>query len=252
MKDGWLFKQIASWVRGSRFEVGLRELRRDIIFSPMTAQDIRDNERMKSNYAYLLRSSSNCVDIGAHIGTYLEIFLHLAPNGQHIAIEPLPHLANRLRELFPTIKIHQTALSNCVGSAEFFYVKGLEGWSGLRESNYPQQVQKERLQVTVTTLDKLLPSDYRPDLIKVDVEGAELQLFQGAIETLHKHRPYLVFEHFVDAYRSFGITPNDIWDVLVGQLKYRIFTIDGRGPLSINFFYELAETRTCWNFIAHD
>lgn len=49
-----------------------------------------------------------------------------------------------------------------------------------------------------------LPLDYivkrlklrRIDLIKIDVEGAELQVLEGSIETLHKYKPWLVVEVF--------------------------------------------------------
>jgi FkbM family methyltransferase len=247
----WVFEKVANLVRRSRFEIGLRELRRDVVFSRLIAQHIRDDERMKAIYAYVIQRDFNCLDIGAHRGEFLRVFQQLAPKGRHIAVEPLPHLAKELRENFPGVDIREVALSDESGTVDFNYVPEWEGWSGLRESKYPTNAVVQKLKVSVTTLDEMLPSDYVPNLIKIDVEGAEIQTFKGAIRTLERHRPFLVFEHFVDAYTSFGAKPEELWDFLVTKLDYRIFSVMGRGPLPREEFARLSNERKCWNYVAH-
>ena len=231
--------------------MGLREIRRDILFSKRVARAIRDSEKMKLLYAYVLKSDSNCVDIGAHVGDFLSVFEKLAPFGKHIAVEPLPNLVERLEKQFPNIKIHQTALSDKSGFADFIHVKNYEAWSGLRERSYPGNPQKESIKVPLTTLDELLPLNYKPDLIKVDVEGAELEVFRGSINTLQKYHPYLVFEHDTGGYNSYDTKPSEIWKLLVLDLGYRIFELEGEGPLSEERFSDLTESGKRWNFIAH-
>ena len=49
-------------------------------------------------------------------------------------------------------------------------------------------------------------------------------MFQGAIETLRRHRPYLVFEHFVNAYRWYGMNSAELWRLLTEDCVYRIST----------------------------
>jgi len=49
------------------------------------------------------------VDVGCHVGKVLEEILHAAPDGEHHAFEPLPHLAERLRHEFPSVAIHEVA-----------------------------------------------------------------------------------------------------------------------------------------------
>ena len=103
----------------------------------------------------------------------------------------------------------------------------------------------------LTTLDELLPLNYKPDLIKVDVEGAELEVFRGSINTLQKYHPYLVFEHDTGGYNSYDTKPSEIWKLLVLDLGYRIFELEGEGPLSEERFSDLTESGKRWNFIAH-
>jgi len=236
----------------SKYYTGIRELRRDVIFDFLTSKDIRDNEKMLLLYSYILSGNSNCIDIGSHYGKYLEVFLRLAPQGQHLAIEPLPAYASLLRSQYPMATVHEVALGDSNGLVDFHRVENLEGWSGLKLSNYPGRYSTELLQVELTTLDLLLTRvNIRPDLIKIDVEGAELDVLRGATATLKQFKPYLVFEHFVDAYRPYGIEPRDIWAFLCSELAYRIFSIDGVGPLSESEFTHLADSRLCWNFVAH-
>jgi FkbM family methyltransferase len=235
----------------SKFYPGLRELRRDVVFDSLTTKDIRDNEKIMLLYSFLLTDASNCIDVGSHYGKYLEAFSRLAPLGRHLAIEPLPDYAENLRTNFPSVSVYELALGASNGLVDFHRVVNLEGWSGLKLSNYPGQYQTEILKVKLSTLDDFLPADYKLDLLKIDVEGAELDVLRGAVNTLTKHRPYIVFEHFVDAYRPYGISPVDIFSFLCIKLDYRIFSIDGLGPLSEVEFTRLADSRICWNFVAH-
>jgi len=246
-----MLETIKNRIKDSRFGIGLRELRRDLLFPRLVVQDIRDNEKIKFIYTYLLKPDSNCIDIGAHIGDYLTIIKDLAPLGKHIAVEPLPHLAEQLKKEFSDIVIYQAALSDRSGSAEFVHVKYPQAWSGLKAYAYSKKVQKEYIKVRLAKLVDLLPSGYRPDLIKVDVEGAELEVFRGTLVTLQKYHPYLLFEHYVNSYKAFGTQPGDVWDLLVRDCKYRIFDLYGNGSLSRKRFSDLADTRKQMNFIAH-
>ncbi len=239
------------WLSRSRWFTGLRELRRDLLFSRMTAMDVRDNEKMRRMYAYVLRRGSNCVDVGAHSGDFLRLFLDLAPLGRHLAVEPLPEYCGLLRRDFPQVQIEQVALSNKCGTANFTIVEKCAAWSGLRQSDYPWATKTQVIAVHMATLDSLLPPDLKPDLLKIDVEGAELEVFQGSIETLRRHRPYLVFEHFVNAYRSYGMNSSELWRLLA-DCGYRIFDLDGNRPLSMEAFVDVSDSGERWYFFAHE
>jgi FkbM family methyltransferase len=70
----------------------------------------------------LLEADSDCLDIGAHEGVVLREMVRLAPNGRHIAWEPLPALARRLRERYPAVEIRDAALSIGAGERAFAHV----------------------------------------------------------------------------------------------------------------------------------
>jgi FkbM family methyltransferase len=68
------------------------------------------------------------------------------------------------------------------------------------------------------------------DLIKIDVEGAELPVLKGAIETLRRHRPILVLEVDPILMSRYGYKIGDIWTYLKA-LGYECYAIGESGNL---------------------
>lgn len=221
----------------------------------LTAQrDVTDVQSMRRLMAFLLRPDANCVDIGAHRGAVLSDMLRVAPQGQHIAFEPIPELAEFLQREFPSVEVHQAALSDAPGQSEFAHVRGTaEGWSGLRFRPLPggQTAEVEKIVVPLEVLDQVLDPDYRPAVIKIDVEGAEEQVFRGSLQTLHRHQPVVIFEHGLGSADVFGTTPGTIHALLYDDAGYRIFDLDGNGPYSLGEFEACFHARARVNFVAH-
>ncbi len=196
-------------------------------------RDQTDFESIRRLLAFVLEPDSSCIDIGAHRGSVLAEMVRVAPEGRHIAFEPIPELAAELAQRFPGVDVHQSALSSRSGESGFAHVRGqAEGWSGLRFRPLPGGAPAEVDQITVRleVLDEVLPDDYRPHVIKVDVEGAEQQVFEGAIGTLTRHRPIVIFEHGSGSAEEYGTSPADIHRLLTEELSFRIFDLDGFGP----------------------
>jgi hypothetical protein len=105
--------------------------------------------------------------------------------------------------------------------------------------------QVQQLEVEVGALDEALPADYVPALIKLDVEGAELEVLQGGRRVLAEHKPIVVFEH--DARGDTG----GVFELLAATAGLRIFDMDGDGPLSEAALRDKVTRNTHWNFIAH-
>jgi FkbM family methyltransferase len=200
--------------------------------------------------AYTLASDAHCIDVGAHSGDVLSEMVRLAPAGRHIAYEPLPEMARALAERFPSVDVRAAALSDSAGEASFVHVVSNPAYSGLREREYPGREQLERIRVRTERLDDSLPEGFAPAFIKVDVEGAELQVLRGARATIARHRPTIFFEHGRGAADRYGTRPADIHDVLVGDAGLRIFDEHGGGPYSRAEFEALFD-RPIWNFVAH-
>ena len=207
-------------------------------------RDRRDCRQVGLLLAYLLREDSNCIDAGANVGDVLRQIVRYAPRGRHVAFEPLPDLAAGLRVGFPAVDVREAALSDAAGTATFHRVRDGSARSSLR----PTGAEEERLSVSVQRLDDALDAGYAPDLIKIDVEGAEGLLLRGARETLARHRPVVVFEHGAHAAR-FGTTSEEIHDLLAAA-GLRLLDIDGGGPYSRTAFAARVRRGDLWTFVA--
>jgi FkbM family methyltransferase len=210
-----------------------------------------DNRNLALLLAFLLAEDSNCIDVGANEGRFLYEMTKRAPRGRHIAWEPVPHLAARLRERFPAAEIHEAAAGETpAGETPFVLVKNDPAYSGLKARDYPADYETEEIRVRVEQLDDELPPDYVPTVIKIDVEGAELGVLRGAVETIRRHRPVIVFEHGPGASEHYGTTPQAIHDLVCGELGLRMFDMDAHGPLSSEELAELFRTGARWNYFA--
>lgn len=214
-------------------------------------QDRRDHEALATIFAAVLSEDSDCVDVGAHSGAVLDDLLRIAPRGRHLAFEPLPDLAAALQERLPRVDVRAVALSDATGTSTFAHVLDRPGWSGLKARPTPDGAAARVASITVPTqrLDDALPDGYAPALIKVDVEGAELQVLQGARETLATHRPVLVLEHGLGSADHYGTRPEDVHDLLA-ELGYRLFGLQGQGPFDRAAFAATFHAATLVNFLA--
>lgn len=209
-----------------------------------------DSEKMRRLVRSVLKEDSNCIDIGAYRGRVLEELVRMAPRGQHIAYEPLPHLYKYVRERFPSVDIRQAAVSDEVGETTFTYVKHMPAESGFRERFHSGERQVERLTVRTETLDGCLPEGYIPTLIKIDVEGAELQVFRGAARTITRYKPVIIFEHGKGGATYYNTRPQDVYDLLTGAFGLRIFDLDNNGPYGLAQFEDAFAEDARWDYVA--
>jgi FkbM family methyltransferase len=226
----------------------IREAR--VALDPMQRRELRDDHGLRVVLASVLRTDSNAVDVGANEGDVLESILSLAPSGRHIAFEPIPELHERLTARFPDVDVRCAAVSDSAGTAEFTKVLDAPAYSGLRRrEDLPPEVQRvERVTVRTERLDDVLADRPPPTLVKIDVEGAELGVMQGALDTLERHRPHVVFEHGAGGADLYGTHPTQVFDLLEG-VGLRIFDLEGSGPYSRERFQETF-TEPIWNFLA--
>jgi FkbM family methyltransferase len=209
--------------------------------------DRLDNERMRLVLASVLRHDSNCIDIGAGTGDILEDITRIAPDGTHIAYEAVPEQIAKLRERFPQVDARHVAVSDTNGQASFVHVPGEAEWSGLRDYQDISGRQTRTLSVATVRLDDDLPPSYVPACVKIDVNGAERQVLEGAVRTLSIHRPVVLLEHGRAA-AAYGTASETIYDLLTNGCGLRVFDLIGNGPFDRDGFAEAAKAR--WNFLA--
>jgi FkbM family methyltransferase len=211
--------------------------------------DIRDHELLVALLERTLEETSQCIDVGAHSGSVLREMVRLAPRARHIAWEPLPALARRLRADFPSVDVREAALSDRTGRREFAHLLADPGWSGFVARPTPAGGAVEALAVRCERLDDALGPDARPVFVKIDVEGAEEEVLRGAAETLGRHRPLMAFEHGRGSADYYGTTPEAVYDLLSG-LGYEVCGLDGDGPYSRERFAEIFAAGERVNFLA--
>jgi FkbM family methyltransferase len=218
--------------------------------SPADIRDSRDNAALRLLLVFALRSDSCCIDVGAHEGIWLEQFRRLAPQGRHLAYEPLPHMCAALVEKYPEMDIRNAALSNAAGESTFIHVTDHPGYSGLRERTYPRAVEQETITVRTERLDDALPGGFVPALIIIDVEGAEQQVVEGGLETIRRHQPIVVFEHGLGAADHYGTTPRDMYGLLAEECGLSLYDLDGNGPFDLTEFERRFLSHEQWNWVA--
>jgi FkbM family methyltransferase len=217
---------------------------------PAARRNRIDNEHQRLLMSFCLAADANCVDVGAHGGALLREIVRCAPEGRHIAFEPLPAQAAGLRRDFPGVDVREVALSDQEGTMPFVHVETNPELSGLRERDYAADERLASITVDVQRLDDALPDGYVPALVKIDVEGAELLVLRGAAETLRAHRPIVLFEHGAGAAERYSSEPSAAIHALLGEVGLRIFDIDGGGPYSRERFVGMFH-RPLWTWVAH-
>jgi FkbM family methyltransferase len=159
-------------------------------------------------------ANSNTVDVGCHKGEILDLLIQQAPNGQHYGFEPIPDLYKNLIEKYTNKQIHifDIALSNEQKSTSFNYVKSNPAYSGLIKRQYdkPNEVD-EKITVQCDLVDNIIPENVHIHFIKIDVEGGELQVLQGAQKTIARCKPYIIFEHGLGASEFYDSTPEKVF-----------------------------------------
>jgi FkbM family methyltransferase len=171
---------------------------------------------------------ADCVDVGAHRGEYLDEFLRRAPRGAHVAIEPLPGFADRLRAQYPGVRVLACAVGERHGTdVAFFHQVDAPAWSSLTAAHSPTGgLRIEPLNVPMCRLDAIVT---QADLVKIDVEGAELAVLRGAAGLFDQAPPIVLFEHAHIHARHYGTEAADLWEVLASY-DMDVFSLDGRGP----------------------
>jgi FkbM family methyltransferase len=186
---------------------------------PELSEVFLEGDRIEALWKRILRKDSNCIDAGCHYGSMLSRFCSLAPKGRHLAIEAIPGKVTFLRRKFPEVDVRHLALSDTPGTASFYIDLDKTGFSGLAQHTSGNF---EKIEVTCERLDQIVPQDRRFDVLKVDVEGAELPLFRGATELLRRDRPVVLFECGPSGPPAFGYTAGDLHDFFAAQ-NYSVF-----------------------------
>lgn len=207
---------------------------------------------------HALKKDSNCVDIGCYKGEILDLMQRFAPDGTHWGFEPNPDLFNALANKYrkrTNIHILNYALSNTKGISTFNLVLSNPSYSGLRKRDYDRkhEVDKE-IRVNTDLLDNLIPGGTKIDLLKIDVEGAELLVLEGASRIISSNKPLVIFEHGLGGSDHYDSTPEKIYHYF-DSMAMHLSTLSGfikkESPLSSQQLNEQFYKRLNYYFIGY-
>lgn len=223
----------------------------------------------------IVRKEAITVDVGANCGLYTRELARLS-RCVH-AFEPSRTMADVLRRTSAAnVIIHEVALSDHEGNAELLIPQSEEGAVHGLASLEPQVALSAEsctvLNVPMARLDDMIHDDV--SFVKVDVEGHELNVLNGAVELLERsqpvflveaedrHRPLAtesVFEFFQErGYSGFFVEDGDIvavdqFDVDIFQDSRSLLSNGGRkaGQAYINNFFFFPPGKDGWDILAN-
>lgn len=181
----------------------------------------------------LRRNSATYLDVGANLGLMTLNVLAEVPDVKVVAFEPGPHQAQLLRkniaanQLEGRVSVVQWALGNKPGTAQFVIHHDRHS-SGDGFIDTGRAGRTVTIDVPVGTLDGWWVDAGRPgvDAIKIDTEGAELWVLQGAHDLLEKCRPVVVFELHPKNIRVYPYKAEDILEYF-SRLGYEVQSLSG-------------------------
>jgi FkbM family methyltransferase len=168
------------------------------------------------------------IDVGCHRGAVLNLALKIAPKGDHYAFEAIPAFYEKLIPKFKNfVYLKNTAITNYIGETEFTVVESNPALSGIKERDYPKSEKIVKIRVATNTLDNALSACEEVQVIRIDVEGGEYDVIDGAKKIIFKHKPIIMFEHQQGAADYYKNGPEQMWDLIVDQLGMKLFTLSG-------------------------
>jgi len=203
-----------------------------------------------------LPENAICVDVGCHKGKVLDRMRRVAPAGRFFAFEPVPYLSNLLKRKYRSdgrVQVFSMALASESGEATFFINKTHLGLSGLSDRRgWMNDDKLQKLTVRVDTLDRII-GHHHVDFIKIDVEGADYEVLKGALRTLTRCRPVVLFEFGLGGADYFGVYPHIMYKFF-NEVGYAVYTlgdyISGRPSLDFVKFKQYFDLNSQYNFVA--
>jgi FkbM family methyltransferase len=215
---------LTTWVKSHLIDTPFEGIARDIYTRLNPSLSGRYDQQALAVMKRCLKKDSNCIDVGAFRGGFLREMLRCSPQGTHYAFEPVPRQYCYLVKTYPAVKIYPLALSNTSGEVSFVHVISRPTCSGLRQvQDLSGMEHTETIRVQTERMDQIIPASLPVHLIKVDVEGAELLVFSGGIETLRRNRPVIVFEHGLAAAAAYETCSGDVYDLLKQECGLDIY-----------------------------
>ncbi|HPQ08393.1 MAG TPA: FkbM family methyltransferase [Bacteroidia bacterium] len=220
---------------------------------PVTT-NLKNDILLKKIIKQTIKEDDICIDIGCHKGEILELFIRYAPKGKHFAFEPIPYYYEKLKTKFPSVNVLNCALSDESGKQKFFWIKDKPAYSGLSKRKFTN-ADDQILEINVETkkLDEIIPENIKIKFIKIDVEGAELKVLQGAEKIIKKDKPVIAFEFGIGGSEFYNTSAQDMFKFFT-ERNYSLFDyqsfLNKALPNNEKSFIQTYQENIIYNFVA--
>ncbi len=221
-----------------------------------------DNSDSKTNGEYslilqIIRSGDIVFDVGANKGEWSKNVLLNVSSVNIYSFEPVASVFDVLKDNLSDSEasLHNIAISDSDGKKRFFYYNQNSELSTFyrRASSVEQELDIKPIQVMVQTktLDLFCKEQLisHIDFLKIDTEGAELDVLQGAVELLQGHKIKTIQFEYGDTYSDVGITLRQVCQLL-SSYGYTIFRIFANGLIHIKNWNDSLENNRYSNYLA--
>lgn len=164
-----------------------------------------------------LRPGHTFIDCGANVGYFsVQATGLVGKSGTIVAIEPNPETFELLKRNLLANKSGipiNCAITSLNGQVELYIPSDGDVYGSLRSDGLVKQSHTYRsVKVAARTLDEIVKALklHRVDMIKIDVEGGELDVLNSATFVLDKFRPIVILEYGTNTWPSFGATPSGL------------------------------------------
>jgi FkbM family methyltransferase len=212
------------------------------------------SQDFKTSLEYQLADNADCIeetrsflklakdkrllfDAGAYTGLFSLLFCAVNQENRVVSFEPSPTMAPIITELSQRnnlgsrIQVQNLAIGDTVGIVSFASEE--TGFVQVCSSN----INTPKIDVKVTTIDEQCQAlNLVPDLLKIDVEGFELEALQGASKLLANHRPIILMEIHLNYLEERGIEAKQITDLLENA-NYKFWSCSEK-PITARTIYD--------------
>jgi len=192
-----------------------------------------ERDDMLAAFIASLEPGNIVYDVGGFVGWYaIAASQRIAPDGHVYSFEPVPETAQWLRRHLEInhaekkVRVVEAACSHSLGMISMpVWPLGLASGNGLFDVHPRTEISPNYVEVLLLPLDEFWKtSKASPDVIKIDVEGAELWVLEGARELLSHVRPMIFLEIHKFSWHLFETTEKKLRYYL-GALSYEILEI---------------------------
>lgn len=186
---------------------------------------------VKACMKQVLKEGSVFIDIGANIGYYSVLAKQIVGSvGKVISVEPNPDTFNKLKLNCNKNSIDspiQCAIDTECGEIELFVPVSGDIWASVNKNVFQKGQQTYCFKVVSLSIDKLVEDKdlKQVDLIKIDIEGGELNALISAKKVLQQYRPVVIIEYSKKTWLPFGASP-ELLKVFLEDIKYQVFQFD--------------------------